>query len=180
MKTWLISLLVLPGCVSSITGSTYYDGRFWYSNVKSGSDIAGGPRQDVMTVVDRDGRIVESWTTSGNGTFQTVTSGLSAAIVSAGGQVAGNAAIRPSRNTTNVSMDIAGGAAGGGTTSTSATGGSGGTSTTSSNSAGSTAASTTSSNAATSSNATGGAGGAGGAGGGTTSGGNIPPGQLNP
>jgi hypothetical protein len=100
--------LLLSGCVPGITGSTYTDGRFWYSNVKSGSDIAGGPRQDVVVIVDRDGTLVGKLDAAGVGTLQAVASGLSAAVVTAGGVVAGNALIRPARNTTNVRMDVQG------------------------------------------------------------------------
>jgi hypothetical protein len=180
-KFLIAATTMLSGCISTITGSTYYDGRFWYSNVKSASDAAGGPRLDLMVIVDsHNGQIVNTVTASGIGTWQAATSGLSAAVVAASGQAAGSALIRPARNTTNVEMNVEGGAAGGGTSSTSATGGAGGTA------AGGTSTSATS--GTTSSSATGGAGGIGGTGGvggtggtggtGGSSGGNIPPGQL--
>jgi hypothetical protein len=126
-----LAFLALQGCASTISGSTYTDGRFWFSNVKSASDVAGGPRQDLIVVVDRDGRVVETFTASGIGTFQAVTSGLSAAVVSASGQAVGSALIRPARNTTNVRMDVQGtggsGCAGGNNTvDVSGTGGAGG------------------------------------------------------
>ena len=157
----VLGLLTLTGCVSNVTGSTYFDGRFWYSNVKSASDAAGGPRQDLIVIVDSDGRIVDRFTAAGVGTLQAASSTLAAAVVTAAGQAAGSALIRPSRNTTNVEMNVEGGAAGGGTSNTSATGGAG----------------TTSSVSGTSSTATGGAGGTGTGGSATGSGGFVPPGQ---
>jgi hypothetical protein len=130
MRVLLLALL-LPGCVSAISGSTYTDGRFWFSNVKSASDIAGGPRQDVIIIVDRDGTLVGKLDAAGVGTLQAVASGLSAAVVTAGGVVAGNALIRPARNTTNVRMDVqgTGGSGGASTTTSAATGGAGGSAT---------------------------------------------------
>lgn len=120
----LLSVL-LGGCVSSVTGSTYTDGRFWYSNVKSASDIAGGPRQDSLIVVDQNGVIVEKSVTAGFGTLQTTVSGLSSAIVNASGNVAGDALIRPARNSTSATNNemVSGTGGTGGT----ATGGTGGT-----------------------------------------------------
>lgn len=119
------ALLGLSGCVSAITGSTYTDGRFWFSNVKSASDIAGGPRQDIVIIVDHDGSLVGKYEAAGGGTLQAVASGLSAAIVSAGGQVAGSALVRPARNSTTVdsisTLSVSGGA--GGTSASTSTGG---------------------------------------------------------
>lgn len=134
MRAWLAVLLVLPGCVSTISGSTYSDGRFWWSNVRSASDPAGGPRQDVLIAVDRDGRIVGTFNAAGIGTLQAALAGLSGAVVTAGGQVAGSALVRPARNTTNVEMNVqgtggAGGTGGTSSTSSSATGGAGGAAT---------------------------------------------------
>ena len=123
------ALILLGGCVPSLTGSTYYDGRFWYSNVKSASDIAGGPRQDLIVVVDREGRIVNQFQASGPGTLQSVAGSLGPAIVAAGGQAAAGALQRPARNTTNVEMNVQG---------TGGSGGSGGSNTTSATSTGNT------------------------------------------
>ena len=130
-----ITGLLLSGCVPTVTGSTYYDGRFWYSNVKSASDIAGGPRQDLIIIIDRDGRIAGTMIANSVGTAQSIASSLGPAIVTAGGVVAGNALIRPARNTTNVEMNVQG---------TGGAGGTGGVSTTSStaNSTGNTTATT--------------------------------------
>src|SRR5688572_23324844 len=103
MKGVVLLAFLLPGCVPAITGSTYSDGRFWYSNVKSASDIAGGPRHDLIVVVDRDGRHVDTYIAHGTGTLQSTASSLGPAIVTAAGQVGSSALIRPARNTTNVS-----------------------------------------------------------------------------
>lgn len=117
--------LLLTGCVQSITGSSYYDGRFWYLNAKTASDIAGGPRQDVLIVVDRNGVIIEKSVTTGLGTLQTAVSGLSTAVINAGGTVAGDAMIRPARNSTSATNNemVTGTGGTGGT----ANGGTGGT-----------------------------------------------------
>jgi hypothetical protein len=127
-----LALLALQGCASAISGSTYYDGRFWYSNVKSSSDQAGGPRQDLIVVIDRDGRVVNQFQASGPGTLQSLAGSLAPAVMTAAGQAAAGALQRPARNTTNVEMNVQG------------TGGTGGSNTTSSSStsAGSTAGST--------------------------------------
>ena len=106
----VFALAWLSGCVPAVTGSTYTDGRFWFSNVKSASDPAGGPRQDVLIVVDRDGTVIEVFGSNGIGTLQAV----AGAVIPAAGQAAGSALVRPARNTTNVRMDVAGtGGAGG-------------------------------------------------------------------
>lgn len=138
---------LLSGCVSTITGSTYSDGRFWYSNVKSASDIAGGPRHDLLVVVDHNGRHVDTFISHGLGTLQSTASSLGPAVVTAAGQAGASALVRPARNTTNVTMDVSG-TAGAGTTS-------------------STTSSVSGTNA-TAAGGTGGVGGTGGAGGGST------------
>jgi hypothetical protein len=166
----------LSGCVSSITGSTYSDGRFWYSNVKSASDIAGGPRHDLIVIVDpATGKHVETYISHGVGTLQSTASSLGPAIATALGQAGASALVRPSRNTTNVSMDVSGTGGAGTTSSSGITSSVSGTSATATGGAG-----------------TGGAGGPGGTGGtggtatttvntnGSNTGGpNIPPGQVN-
>ena len=124
-----LAVVLLGGCVPAISGTTYYDGRFWYSNVKSASDIAGGPRQDLIMVVDREGRIVNQFQATGPGTLQSVAGSLGPAIVTAGGQAAAGALQRPARNTTNVEMNVQG---------TGGSGGSGGSNTTSATSTGNT------------------------------------------
>lgn len=129
---WALFLpLLLCGCVESTTGSVYYDGRFWWSTVKSASDIAGGPRQDVVVVIDRDGRIVGQFQASGSGTLQALVGSFGPALVTAAGTAAAGALQRPSRNTTNVNMEVqgtggSGGSGGSNTTSTTASGGAGG------------------------------------------------------
>lgn len=123
MKVPCFALLLLSiGCSQSTTGSMYYDGRFWYSNVKSASDEAGGPRQDIIVVIDRDGRIVNQYQAAGPGTLQALVGSLAPAVMTAAGQAAAGALQRPSRNTTNVEMNVQG---------TGGSGGSGGSNTTS-------------------------------------------------
>lgn len=119
---FILAMLLLTGCVPTITGSTYYDGRFWYLNAKSASDVAGGPRQDIIVVLDRDGRIVNQYQAAGPGAFQSLVGSLGPAIVTAGGQAAAGYLTRPARNTTNVEMNVQG---------TGGSGGSGGSNTTS-------------------------------------------------
>lgn len=109
---------LLGGCVPYVTGSTYYDGRFWYSNTKTGMDIAGGPRQDVLVIVDRDGTLIDNTSVSGPGTLQSL-AGIFTAVVSAGGQVAGSAVLRPTRNNTTASISGSSTATTGPTSSTS-------------------------------------------------------------
>jgi len=99
---------ILGGCAPQITGSTYSDGRFWWTNVKSASDGAGGPRQDVIVAVDRDGHIVATITANGAGTLQSMASSLGPALVTATGVAYGNSLLRPARNTTDVRMDVQG------------------------------------------------------------------------
>src|SRR5262245_47044555 len=101
------ALLLLSACAPTV-GSTGYDGRFWWTNIKSASDIAGGPRQDVLIIVDRDGHVVKTSTAAGEGTLQTTLSGLAPAIVNAAGHAGGSALVRPARNTTNVQMEVMG------------------------------------------------------------------------
>jgi hypothetical protein len=100
----VLAALLLAGCTSQMSGSTYTDGRFWYFNAKSASDAAGGPRQDIVIVTELDGTIVEKTTAAGPGTLQTVIGGMSAAIT-AGGNVAGSALIRPARNSTSSTIN---------------------------------------------------------------------------
>lgn len=106
---------LLGGCVPYVTGSTYYDGRFWYSNTKSGMDIAGGPRQDLIVIVDRDGRIVSQLQASGPGTLQSLVGSLAPAIATGAGQAAAGALQRPARNSTDVEMNVQGTGGSGGT-----------------------------------------------------------------
>lgn len=131
MRWGWVFFVYLCGCVESTTGSVYYDGRFWWSTVKSASDIAGGPRQDVVVVIDRDGRIVGQFQASGFGTLQALVGSLGPAVMTAAGTAAAGALQRPSRNTTNVNMEVqgtggAGGTGGSNTTSATSTGGAGG------------------------------------------------------
>lgn len=117
----------LAGCVPAVSGTAYYDGRFWYLNAKSATDIGGGPRQDVLIVVDRDGRVVNQFQAAGPGTLQGMAQSLGPAALTAAGQAAAGALQRPSRNTTNVEMNVqgTGGSGGsGGSNTTTATGGS--------------------------------------------------------
>jgi hypothetical protein len=127
--------ILVTGCVEQVSGSMYYDGRFWYSNVKSSSDQAGGPRQDLIVVIDRDGRVVNQFQASGPGTLQSLVGSLAPAVMTAAGQAAAGALQRPARNTTNVEMNVQG---------TGGSGGSGGSNVTSAaaTSAGSTATAT--------------------------------------
>ena len=130
---WAFALpFLLSACVETATGSVYYDGRFWWSTVKSASDIAGGPRQDVVVVIDRDGRIIGQFQASGPGTLQALVGSLAPAMVTAAGAAAAGALQRPSRNTTNVEMNVqgTGGSGGsGGSNVTTASGGAGGSAT---------------------------------------------------
>lgn len=104
MRLYALLALSLSGCVSSLTGSSYSDGRFWYSNVKSASDIAGGPRQDVLVVVDyATGQVVDRTIASGPGTLQALV-GIAGSVITAGGQVAGSALIRPPKNNTSANV----------------------------------------------------------------------------
>lgn len=119
------AILLLAGC-APMSGSIYSDGRFTYSNAKTSMDWAGGPRQDILVIVDRDGSIVQVAVANGSGTLQSV----AGALLPAAGQAASGVLIRPARNTTNVSMDVQGtggsGGAGGSnvtTATSSATGG---------------------------------------------------------
>src|SRR5262245_44980293 len=132
----LVLALVLASCAPQIAGSTYSDGRFWWSNIKSASDAAGGPRQDVIIAVDRDGRIVATAVANGAGTAQSIASSLGPALVTAGGVVAGNALIRPARNTTNVEMNVQGTGGSGGAGGSNTVTGTGGAATSSSTSIG--------------------------------------------
>lgn len=120
-------ILLLTGCVGEIGGSVYTDGRFSYINVKSASDAAGGPRQDLILVIDRDGRVVGQWQAAGPGTLQALVGSLGPAVMTAAGTAAAGALQRPSRNTTNVEMNVQG---------TGGSGGSGGSNVTSATSAG--------------------------------------------
>lgn len=129
---WALFLpFLLSACVETATGSVYYDGRFWWSAVKSASDIAGGPRQDVVVVIDRDGRIVGQFQASGPGTLQALVGSLGPAVMTAAGTAVAGALQRPSRNTTNVNMEVqgtggSGGSGGSNTTSAVSSGGAGG------------------------------------------------------
>jgi hypothetical protein len=127
-----LAAMLLSGCVSQMTGSTYTDGRFWYFNTKSASDLAGGPRQDIIIVTDLAGNIVEKTTAAGPGTLQSV-AGTVNALITAGGNVAGSALLRPARNTTSSTINGGSGQATSGATSgatgnasSSAAGGAGG------------------------------------------------------
>src|SRR5262245_56653500 len=99
--------ILLAGC-APMGGSSWSDGRFTYVNVKSASDIAGGPRHDLLLIVDRDGRIVAQGLAHDIGTLQALIAGLGGAVVSAAGHAAGSALVRPARNTTNVDMSVQG------------------------------------------------------------------------
>ena len=103
----LLLLLLLSSC-APFGGSSWTDGRFTYINVKSASDGAGGPRQDLIVIVDRDGSVVKAITSAGDGTLQTTLSSLAPAVVSAAGHAGGSALVRPARNTTNVQMNVQG------------------------------------------------------------------------
>src|SRR5262245_18102276 len=138
----LVLALVLASCAPTITGSTYSDGRFWWSNVKSGSDIAGGPRQDVVIAVDRDGHIVATITANGAGTLQSVASSLGPALVTATGVAYGNSLLRPARNTTDVRMDVQGTGGSGGAGGNNTVSGTGGSATSTGSSATSSSIST--------------------------------------
>ena len=111
----LLSLLLfLAGCVGEVGGSAWTDGRFTWVNVKSASDVAGGPRQDVILVIDRDGRVVGQWQAAGMGVLQALVGSLGPAVMTAAGQAMAGYLTRPARNTTNVELNVAGtGGAGG-------------------------------------------------------------------
>src|SRR5262245_25682575 len=121
--------ILLAGC-APMGGSSWSDGRFTYVNVKSASDIAGGPRHDLLLIIDRDGRIIGQGLAHDIGTLQAVGAGLGGAVVSAAGHAGGSALVRPARNTTNVDMSVqgsgvaTGGQASGGQGTASATAGS--------------------------------------------------------
>jgi hypothetical protein len=110
LASWLLVALIavaalsLVGCTSQMSGSTYTDGRFLYFNAKSASDAAGGPRQDIIIVTDLQGNLIEKTTAAGPGTLQTVV-GAASAVISAGGQVAGSALLRPARNNTSSTIN---------------------------------------------------------------------------
>ena len=103
-----VALLVLTGCAPAMTGSTYTDGVFWFSNVKSASDVAGGPRQDIVIVVDRYGRVVNQYQASGPGVLQSLVGSLAPAVATGAGQAMAGYLQRPARNTTNVDMQVMG------------------------------------------------------------------------
>src|SRR5262245_46987987 len=114
MTLRVILPLLCAGC-APMAGSSWTAGRFTYVNVKSASDIAGGPRQDLLIVVDRDGRVVQQTTAHDVGVLQALASGLGGATVTAAGHAAGSALVRPARNTTNVQMEVQGTGGSGGT-----------------------------------------------------------------
>ena len=110
----LVVAMALSGCVSGVTGTAWTDGRFTWVNVKSASDVAGGPRQDVILAVDWDGKPVGQWQAAGMGTLQSLVGSLAPAMMTAAGVAAAGALQRPARNTTNVEMNVAGTGGGGG------------------------------------------------------------------
>lgn len=95
--------------------------------MKTASDIAGGPRQDIVVAIDQDGRIIGQFQASGPGTLQALVGSLAPALATGTGQAMAGAWQRPARNTTDVRMDVQG---------TGGSGGSGGSNTTSATSAG--------------------------------------------
>jgi len=107
LSAFVFVLSFVVGC-APFGGATWTDGRFTYINVKSASDGAGGPRQDLIVIVDRDGTVTKAITSAGDGTWQTTLSGLAPAVVSAAGHAGGSALVRPARNTTNVQMNVQG------------------------------------------------------------------------
>lgn len=125
MRVAATTLALVAASCSPISGSAYYDGRFWYSNAKTAMDWAGGPRQDALVIVDRDGTVVGAYVANGTGTLQSV----AGALLPAAGQATSGVLIRPARNTTNVSMDVQG---------TGGSGGTGGSNTTTATSSGNT------------------------------------------
>src|SRR5690349_24400816 len=100
LKTVPIVLAIfalLAGC-AEVGLQRIYDEQtgFTYTNVKSASDLAGGPRQDLIVTTDKSGQIRAAFNASGPGVWQTMTEGLAGSAMMAGGMMGAAALLRPS------------------------------------------------------------------------------------
>jgi hypothetical protein len=106
-----LTAVALAGCADDVLIRHGYDEitGVTYTNVKSASDGAGGPRQDLLVATDAKGAVRGSWHAAGPGTWQTATEGAVGAALSAVGTFGAAAVLRPSNtNFTNTSTTSGG------------------------------------------------------------------------
>ena len=107
MKSLLLgaAALALSACADVGFQHVYdHDTGFTYTNLKSGCEVAGGPRQDIILITDSLGKVRGSWQAAGDCTLQTVGNALAGSVPIAAGTLGAAAVLRPSSTTTNTSV----------------------------------------------------------------------------
>jgi hypothetical protein len=96
---------VVSGCADPSLQRVYEpETGFTYTNVKSGCEAAGGPRQDIIVITDRSGHIREKFSAAGPCTVQTVGDALAGSLPMAAGVVGAAAVLRPAPTTVNTTV----------------------------------------------------------------------------